>query len=287
MADYVLEGPKWGSAGLMTSGGTVTWAVDNSVPLNFDPIIAAAFYDWSSYANIQFQNTGDTGLADITFSLNAIDGLGGTLGYTNYNYSGSLFNSATVEFDSGEHWRASGRAILSANGINLFDLSLHEIGHALGLDHYNAAPAIMNAVLNPTVSDLTKSDIDGIHALYGERVASDVPVNVQASNTLPFSGDTNNDLLWFNTTSSQTDMWDITNGQYAASFSAGAFPSGGMSVVGVGQFFAGGASDILFQNTATGVLSDWKIAGGQWAGLFGIGSHRGSGWQVAGTGKTA
>ena len=37
----------------------------------------------------------------------------------------------------------------------------------IGLDHYNAVPAIMNAILNPSVTDLRQSDIDGVEAVYG------------------------------------------------------------------------------------------------------------------------
>lgn len=167
MVDYVLEGPKWGVAAYGSAAGTVTWAVDGSVPAAFLPVLRAAFADWSSHVNIQFQQVASTGQSQIDIGVAPIDGADQELGETSYSYSGRSFASAAIEFDSGEGWHASGASVVSADGVNLFDVALHEIGHAIGLDHYAAAPAIMNAVLSRTVTDLTTSDIDGGQALYG------------------------------------------------------------------------------------------------------------------------
>ena len=35
MVDFVLEGPRWGAGSPGTSGGTVSWAVDSSIPVGF------------------------------------------------------------------------------------------------------------------------------------------------------------------------------------------------------------------------------------------------------------
>ena len=167
MADYVLEGPKWGGAAYGTAGGTVSWAVDASVPAGFVPVLQAAFAVWSSHANIQFQQVASTSQSQIDFSVGALDGSNGELGETSYSYSSHSFMSAAIEFDSGEGWHVSGASVVSADGVNLMEVALHEIGHSIGLDHYNAAPAVMNAILNPSVTDLTTSDVDGVEALYG------------------------------------------------------------------------------------------------------------------------
>ena len=178
MVDYVLEGPRWGTGSAGSSGGTITWAVVGSVPAGFTPIIAAAFADWTAHANIAFQQVSATAGASIVFADSAIDGLSNTLGTTNYSYSGSQFQSATVTFDSGENWHASGNHIISTNNVDLFLVALHEIGHAIGLDHYNATPAVMNAVLNPGVTDLVASDIHGAQAIYGAPVVTGLHVSL-------------------------------------------------------------------------------------------------------------
>lgn len=172
MVDYALEGPKWGSAAYGSSGGTVTWAADASVPASFVSVLSAAFADWSARANILFKQVASTAQSQIDFDVSAIDGLNNVLGETNYTASGRSFLSAAVTFDSGEGWHASGSKIVSNASVDLFAVALHEIGHALGLDHYNATAAVMNSVLNRSITDLTNSDINGIHALYGAAVAA-------------------------------------------------------------------------------------------------------------------
>ena len=167
MVDYVLEGPRWGTGNAGSSGGLVTWAMSGSVPASFVPVIAAAFADWTAHANIAFQQVSTTAGADIAFANSSIDGASNTLAVTSYGYSGAQFQSATVTFDSDEDWHASANRVISTDHADLFLVALHEIGHAIGLGHYNATPAVMNAVLNPSVTDLVASDIHGGQALYG------------------------------------------------------------------------------------------------------------------------
>jgi hypothetical protein len=167
MLDYALEGAKWGTGGLGTPGGTVTWAIDATVPASFLGDIAAAFADWSTYANIQFTRVASTASSMIDFTFGAIDGHDNVLAQTTYYYSGSSMTSATVEMDSGEGWTVSNGHGVSYDGLSFFVVAVHEIGHAIGLDHYNAAPAVMNAYLDPSVTNLRTSDIDGVRALYG------------------------------------------------------------------------------------------------------------------------
>ncbi len=172
MPDYTLEGYKYGSTTPGTPGGVLTWALDTAVPSFFAPVLQAAFDDWSSRANIQFQQVQNYASATIKFTLSYIDGLNNVLGTGGSTYwlSSSSIKQAiygSVNFDSGEGWHPSGNAVVSNSGINLFNVAVHEIGHVIGMDHYNDAPAIMNSILNPSLTDLTQSDIDGIRYLYG------------------------------------------------------------------------------------------------------------------------
>ena len=102
MVDYVLEGPKWGSTGSGTAGGIVTWVIDGTIPASFLSDLTAAFGDWSTYANIQFQEVASAAAADIDFTMGMIDGLDNVLAQTSYSFSGSSFVFADIEFDSGE-----------------------------------------------------------------------------------------------------------------------------------------------------------------------------------------
>lgn len=182
MANYDLLGPKWGSEGLGTNGGTVTWSLvdltqatqiysyDAQIPAHFVSYIRAAFDAWESYANIDFVEVADSTSNDIRLGWDAIDGPGKIVGQAAYTYSGNLFNFCEIRFDSAENFSLT----------QFYAVALHEIGHAIGLDHYDAEPAIMNAFLS-NISSLQPSDIAGIQALYG--VQDDVPAPTASSGT--------------------------------------------------------------------------------------------------------
>lgn len=155
--DFSLEGAKWGSPELGTAGGTVTWAVDDSISQAELQSINAAFAEWSEVANIQFQQVASTAESDIDFANSAIDGAGNVLGVAGFSYSGGQLQSADIQFDSGDN--------LSGSEFTL--VAIHEIGHAIGLGHFNDDPAVMNSTANFDLTGLAQSDIDGIVALYG------------------------------------------------------------------------------------------------------------------------
>ena len=167
MADYILEGPRWGAGARGTSGGTVTWAIDGTIPVSFVNIIQSAFSAWASYGNINFQQGSATSAANIKFTLDAIDGQSNILATTNYSYVDQTMKSATVKFDTGESWHPSSGKIISSQGADLYVVALHEIGHAIGLDHYNAKTEVMNSYISPAVVGLMAGDIAGVQAIYG------------------------------------------------------------------------------------------------------------------------
>ena len=176
--DFSLEGAKWGSPELGTAGGTVTWAVDNSISQAELQSINAAFAEWSEVANIQFQQVSSTAASDIDFSNSALDGAGNVLGVTGFSYSGGQLQSADIKFDSGDN--------LSGSEFSL--VAIHEIGHAIGLDHFNDDPAVMNSTANFSLTGLAQSDIDGIVALYG---ANTIDMSDAGTGTTPpDTGDT-------------------------------------------------------------------------------------------------
>jgi hypothetical protein len=177
---FALVGEKWGaSAAAGTGGGVVTWSVATSNLAGQDASFSGfltsemtaevhqAFDRWSSVANITFAEVTDSAAANIRFGLLNMDGVGGQLGYSTWHYTSGLMQRAEVKFDNLDGWHASSAGIVNGNGFSFSAIALHEIGHAIGMDHYTAETEIMNPFLHPGITDLQAGDIAGAQTLYG------------------------------------------------------------------------------------------------------------------------
>ena len=70
-----------------------------------------------------------------------------------------------IHFDDDERWADNSRWSWHTN---LLPVALHEIGHALGLQHSGVKEAAMWPLYNKHTRTLNKDDQEGIRALYGE-----------------------------------------------------------------------------------------------------------------------
>src|SRR5262245_20285553 len=190
--DFSTNGSKWGVSGnLGTSGGTVTWsiagagfinqtgsdtfftgssvALSSFLPANFLDTITAAFDAWTQQADINFVQVADGGgnfgvgtIAAIRIGGGFIDGAGNVLGSAFFPPVGGNANTIAtngdIVFDSSDQFTTA----------MLFDVALHEIGHAIGLEHVpqNNPLAVMNPLIQAGLP-LQPDDIAGIRAIYG------------------------------------------------------------------------------------------------------------------------
>ncbi len=179
---------KWGSPVNGTTGGIVTWSFatfnsstqpndvtyDFPMPSFYQDEVRAAFDAWEAVADIDFVEVQDSSNVDIRLGIGAVDGNGSTLGvaYTS-SFGGSLIR-VNIILD-----RADYNSV--GDSSELYLTVLHEIGHAIGLDHENDVSSIMSAFINTSLTGLTADDIAGAQALYGgeggSTVFDDFPTN--------------------------------------------------------------------------------------------------------------
>lgn len=74
-----------------------------------------------------------------------------------------------IHFDADESWNLTGENMtISEEGINLFVVAAHEIGHAIGFQHSSVRKAIMFAFYNSANNKLNVDDINGLNQLYSD-----------------------------------------------------------------------------------------------------------------------
>jgi predicted Zn-dependent protease len=168
---YALEGPKWGS--LRVSFGYVIPGRNAAYSMAF----RQAMIDWNQTSKFKYFGTqtsanpcSTSGANGGGFSTTACGKAfgSGTLAVTFYNFTGSnqMTHAGTV-FNANVPFTIYSGA-LRPNATDFRRVAVHELGHALGLDHENNSS--LPAIMAPFVSNIETprtDDIRGARALYG------------------------------------------------------------------------------------------------------------------------
>jgi serralysin len=139
------------------------------------PVLESAFDRWSSLGGITFAyephddgapiNYAEGALgvrSDVRLAAAPVDGPGGTLASSQYPDGGDIV------LDADERSRFSNP---EGNYLRLRNVLMHEIGHALGLDHVVSSDAnfLMETSLNLSFDGPQIDDVRGLHYLFGDR----------------------------------------------------------------------------------------------------------------------
>ncbi len=169
---YALEGPVWA-----TGTAKFAYIVPGTSGSGYSYALKQAMADWNAVSNFKWAPQGvsanpcaNTGLAGARLSSTACGQTFGssTLAVTFYNYGfANHFIHVGTVFNSHVKFGVYSGALMSGS-TDFRRVAVHELGHALGLDHENNSG--IPAIMAPTVSNIQKpqpDDINGTRAMYG------------------------------------------------------------------------------------------------------------------------
>jgi len=131
-------------------------------------IVATSLTRWAKTALIHFKEVTDEKEANIIIKFlggdhddgHSFDGPGQVLAHAFYP---NTRLGGNVHFDLGEEWTLWDEK----RGSSLFNVAMHELGHAIGIGHSSQQNSVMYAWYRPSITELSNDDTAAVNQLYG------------------------------------------------------------------------------------------------------------------------
>lgn len=176
MPNYALEGPKWNTQVVTWSFAAAGGSVSGAIGAAYQATVQSAVARWAQVTGLQFQLVSDsTPGVDVRVGWGKFTGT--QIGETDYAYQLGGAETFTpgvlvrLEDPSALALSSAPDALYQGTTTNLYQVALHEFGHALGLAHSSDPNAVMYATVGQANRNLNASDIAGIQFLYGTAAA--------------------------------------------------------------------------------------------------------------------